>query len=460
MSRIVCILLSAVMLVAGTEVGRAQAAYPLKVSENHRYLVDQNGKPFLIVGDTPQGLMGRLTEQDAEYYFADREAHGFNTLGWIDVECAGRDYPTNKDATTPDGIRPFTGYVGGGTDYTHYDLSKPNEAYFVRLDNIMQLAAKHHLFVFLDPMETIGWLETLRNNGMKAAFAYGQFLGNRYKGFPNLAWINGNDFDLWTVPEDDSLVQEVAKGIRSVAPQQLQTAELHVRTSSSFDDPRWIPLIDLNSTYTYSPTYIQMLHSYNQKPVTPAYLVEAHYDLEDVGEPADFGSPLVLRKQEYWTMLTGGTGQFYGNKFTWSFADGWKEKIDTPGVDQIGIWKKFFSSLSWQDLIPDQDRSLLTSGNGTYGDVDTRVSVSDYATAAKTLDGSMAVIYMPTARTITVNMANLRGAAKARWFDPSNGNYQDAAGKPMANSGSHAFTPPGKNHAGDSDWILLLEVAR
>jgi hypothetical protein len=324
----------------------------------------------------------------------------------------------------------------------------------------MQLAAKHHLFVFLDPMETIGWLETLRNNGMKAAFAYGQFLGNRYKGFPNLAWINGNDFDLWTVPEDDSLVQEVAKGIRSVAPQQLQTAELHVRTSSSFDDPRWIPLIDLNSTYTYSPTYIQMLHSYNQKPVTPAYLVEAHYDLEDVGEPADFGSPLVLRKQEYWTMLTGGTGQFYGNKFTWSFADGWKEKIDTPGVDQIGIWKKFFSSLSWQDLIPDQDRSLLTSGNGTYGDVDTRVSVSDYATAAKTLDGSMAVIYMPTARTITVNMASLRGAAKARWFDPSNGNYQDAAGKPMANSGSHAFTPPGKNHAGDSDWILLLEVAR
>ena len=158
------------------------AAYPLKVSSNHRYLVDQLGRPFLIVGDTPQGLMGRLTEKDAEYYFADREAHGFNTLGWVDVECAGNDYKTNTDATTPDGIRPFTGYVEGGTDYTHYDLGKPNEAYFVRLDHIVQLAAKHHLAVFLNPMETIGWLATLRNNGMKAAYAYGQFLGKRYSG--------------------------------------------------------------------------------------------------------------------------------------------------------------------------------------------------------------------------------------------------------------------------------------
>src|SRR5271157_6149192 len=59
------------------------AAYPLKLSANRRYLVDQNNTPFLIVGDTPQGLMGRLTEAQAERYFADRQAHGFNTMGWI-----------------------------------------------------------------------------------------------------------------------------------------------------------------------------------------------------------------------------------------------------------------------------------------------------------------------------------------------------------------------------------------
>jgi hypothetical protein len=440
--------------------GSSAPAYPLTVSANHRYLVDQDGKPFLIVGDTPQGLMGRLSEKDAELYFADREKHGFNTLGWIDVECAGRDYPWTEDASTPDGLRPFTGYVSGGTDFEHYDLSKPNEAYFVRLDHMVQLAANHHLAVFLDPMETIGWLATLRNNGKEAAYAHGQYLGRRYGGFKNVLWISGNDFDTWTVPEDDDLVQAVSKGIRSVAPTQLQTVELHVRTSSSFDDPRWVPLIELNSVYTYSPTYIQMLHSYNQLPVAPAYLVEAHYDLEDVGTPPDFGTPAVLRKEDYWTMLTGGVGQFYGNMYTWSFKDGWKNNIDTPGVAQLGIWKDFFLSLPWQDLVPDQDHSVVTGGLGTYGNVDTRVSVSDYLTAARSGDGKVVVAYLPTIRAVTVNMASLSGPVRGRWFDPTNGSYQEIAGGPLANSGSKEFTPPGKNHDEDGDWVLLLEAGR
>jgi len=103
-------------------------------------------------------------------------------------------------------------------------------------------------------------------------------------------------------------------------------------------------------------------------------MIEAHYDWENVGTPPDFGTPYVLRKEDYWTMLTGGIGQWYGNQYTWSFADGWKEKIDTPGVEQLGIWAKFFSSLPWYDLAPDQDHEVLTAGYGTFGNVDTRVS--------------------------------------------------------------------------------------
>jgi hypothetical protein len=169
-------------------------AYPVKVSANRRYLVDQNNVPFLMVGDTPQGLISRLSEKEADDYFADRQAHGFNTMGWIDVACAGRDYPSNVHAETPDGIRPFTKLFPGGTDYTHYDLSSPNEAYFARLDHIVESAAKHGILVFIDPAETAGWLPVLRRNGLAAASAYGQYLGNRYKKFSNVAWLNGNDF--------------------------------------------------------------------------------------------------------------------------------------------------------------------------------------------------------------------------------------------------------------------------
>ena len=94
-------------------------AYPLKLSANHRYLLGQNDIPFLIVGDSPQGLMAHLTEEQANHYFANRQSHEFNTLGWIDVLCAGRDFPDNSDAATVDGIRPFLGYLPGGTDYAH-----------------------------------------------------------------------------------------------------------------------------------------------------------------------------------------------------------------------------------------------------------------------------------------------------------------------------------------------------
>ena len=68
------------------------------------------------------------------------------------------------------------------------------------------------------------------------------------------------------------------------------------------------------------------------------------------------------------------------------------------------------------------------------------------------------MVYMPTARTITINTGALRGSTRARWFDPTIGAYQDVAGGPFAKSGSHPFTPPGKNHEGDNDWVLLLDA--
>ncbi len=71
---------------------------------------------------------------EAARYFDDRQAHGFNAM-WINVLNAGPYYPDARDdGSTYDGIRPFTGYVAGGTDTAHYDLTKPNEAYFARVD--------------------------------------------------------------------------------------------------------------------------------------------------------------------------------------------------------------------------------------------------------------------------------------------------------------------------------------
>src|SRR5262245_24409457 len=47
-------------------------AYPLKASDNGRYLVDQNGTPTLLVGDSPHSLFVNLSAQQADVYFANR----------------------------------------------------------------------------------------------------------------------------------------------------------------------------------------------------------------------------------------------------------------------------------------------------------------------------------------------------------------------------------------------------
>jgi hypothetical protein len=438
----------------------APHVFPLRLSANRRYLVDKNNAPFLIVGDVPQTLVTRLTPTDAAQYVEDRAAHGFNSL-WINVLTAGPYYHASRnDGGTYDGILPFTGYLGGEKDLAHYDLSRPNEQYFARVDQMLNLATDYGMLVFLDPIETGQWLPTLKNNGAERAFAYGQYVGRRYGHFDNIVWLSGNDFGQWKKPEVDAVVLAVAKGIQSVAPDQMQTVELHVGKSSSADDPEWIPLISLNGAYAYQPTYFQVWHSYGQTPVMPAFLLEGHYDFAD-NNPDVYGTPSVLRRQEYWTMLSGGTGQLYGNSYTDEFLPGWRDYVDTTGVAQLMFWRSFFSSLPWQNLVPDQDHTVVTAGFGNPGGPEDRANNVDFCTAARSEDGTVVIAYMPTPREITVDMARLKGAAAGAWFDPVNGSYIAIPGGPIANSGLKRFVPPRKVHDddGDGDWVLLLDAS-
>src|SRR5262245_5010530 len=115
----------------------AAALYPLKKSATGRYLVDQTNAPVLIVGDSPQALIVNLTTNEAAMYFADRSAFGFNTV-WVNLLCS--TYTGGRaDASTIDGILPFTGTVPSTSTY---DLTKTNEAYFARVDQMLNLAAQ------------------------------------------------------------------------------------------------------------------------------------------------------------------------------------------------------------------------------------------------------------------------------------------------------------------------------
>jgi hypothetical protein len=343
------------------------------------------------------------------------------------------------------------------------------------------------MVVILDPIDTEGWLPALRSNGADKAFSYGQYLGNRYKEFPNIIWMHGNDFQTWRNAVDNALVLSVARGIKSMDVNHIHTVELNYQTSGSLEDPLWASHVDLNAAYTYFPTYAQVLTEYNRPNFKPVFMVEANYEFER-NPGTDGGSTQNLRRQEYWTMLSGATGQLYGSAHTWPLHKGWETRLDTPGVMELSYMKNLFLSKKWYDLIPDQDHTVVTAGYDRLSCLVGKVlayvgrepdslmarflvrriqrhfrggsvSTNTCATAARSSDNSLVMAYLPTIRAITVDMTKLAGTATARWYDPTNGEYANVDGSPFTNTGSRRFTPPRNNGSGDGDWILVLETS-
>ena len=420
------------------------AQFPLKVSPNRRYLVDQRGRPFLVVGDSPQALIGDLSVKDAGTYLADREQAGFNAI-WVNLLC--NSYTgCRSDGATYDGIKPF---LASG------DLSRPNPAYFKRADAIIRLAGRHHIVVFLDPIETGGWLDVLRKNGVAKDRAYGRFLGQRYRRFGNVVWWNGNDFQSWRDKSDDAVVLAVARGIRSTDSRHLQTIELNYHDSGSLDDPRWRSIIGLDGAYTYYPTYARVLTEYKRKKYMPVFMQEAGYEFEQNASWISPGSPEVLRRQEYWSALSGATGQFYGNRYTWQFISKWQDHLDTAGSDQFGYLSRLLEQLPWFRLAPDFRHRVVTGGYGTY-ERRSNVASSNYVTAAATPNRRLALAYLPAGGTVSVNMARFAGKVLVRWFDPANGRFRLEPGSRRPNAGVVRLTAPGTNSLGDPDWLLVL----
>jgi len=444
----------------GTGGSSGASPYPLKASANGRYVINQAGNPFLIIGDAPHSLAANLDTADAAYYLNNRSVNGFNTL-WVESlvnpYCNGRANGSLIDDVTV----PFTGTVASGVNSQgtpYYDLTTPNPSYWAQVDLIVSMAATNGLEVLLDSLDTGGWLDIAVANGTTRCQEYGQFLGARYASYPNILWITGNDFQDWSDVSDDAVITAIAKGIQQEDPDHLQTTELDYYVSYSLEDHNWLLLATVDSVYSYYPTYAECLAAYNAAAV-PAMLEEANYEYETNGGAAEGGSRSVLRRQEYWSM-TGGAlaGHVYGNHYTWTFASGWKNYLDSPGLTDLQYFHAFFGGLAWYNLVPDQAHTFVTSGYGTYSSSG-NIIASDYSAACVTADGTLGVVYTPVlTNDLVVALSKMAGAVTARWYDPSAGTYTAISGSPFANSGTHTFIPPGKNSAGDTDWVLLLQA--
>lgn len=184
-------------------------------------------------------------------------------------------------------------------------------------------------------------------------------------------------------------------------------------------------------------------------PVKPVVLGEGHYDGEWGPQPHDF----TVRRQAYWALLSGAAGHAYGAAGMYGWGDPqWgmslQAAMNRPSADQMKHVSDLFTSRAWHRLVPDLGGGVMIDGAG---------SGVDHAATARAGDGSLVIAYMPTGRTVTLDMGQFAGPATARWFDPTDGRYRAIASR-LANSGSRRFTTPGRNAIGHGDWVLVLET--
>ena len=152
----------------------------LKVSANHRFLVDESGAPFFWLGDTAWELFHRLTREESEDYLENRRQKGFNVIQAVAL-------------AEFDGLRVPNAY--GEVPFFDLDPARPNEAYFTHLDWVIARAAQKGLYIGLLP--TWGdkvnrmWGAGPQVFDQASARAYGAWIGRRYRQAANIIWILG-----------------------------------------------------------------------------------------------------------------------------------------------------------------------------------------------------------------------------------------------------------------------------
>jgi hypothetical protein len=163
-----------------------------------------------------------------------------------------------------------------------------------------------------------------------------------------------------------------------------------------------------------------------------------------------------LRTQAYQANLSGAAGQVFGNNPIWHFDSGglfpvpitWQEALAGAGSRSMTQLRNLFNDIAWHKLRPDGDGVFLVNGQG---------SGLDRAVAAFSNNETLGLVYVPTTRSITIDLGNLTGPmVTARWFDPANGAYYDIAGSPFSTNQQTIFTSPANNSSNFSDWVLVL----
>ncbi len=432
----------------------------IKVTQDGHYLQHEDGIPFFWLGDTAWELFHRLNLEEIEKYLEDRKLKGFNVIQAVALAEFNGLLKPNRNGDLP---------------LVDLNPERPNEKYFVFVDQVIQLAAQKGLYIGLLPTwgdkVTPNWGDGPVVFNEQNAYAYGKWLANRYAKASNVIWILGGD----RPPVRDSsdwrpIWRSLAKGIIDVQGQQTfityHTWGGPNSTSQQIHNEPWLSMNTIQSGHGGGhdvPIWEWVTRDRKLLPVKPVIDAEPNYEDHPVNpwpkwDPANgYFRDYDVRKQSYRSVFAGAAGVTYGNHSIWQFWNEreekinyaeryWHEALSRPGATQVGYLKSLILSRASLNRVPDQ--SIIIEGQGKAG---------EYATAFRDQRGRYLMVYLPVGKKLIINTANLNGSSlKYTWFNPRTGKYEIT--NALAKQNKLEVTPPTLGI--ENDWVLVVDAVR
>ena len=426
----------------------AQGAKPwdngrLKVSDNHRYLIHENGTPFFWLGNTAWLISERLTRDDVEFYLTKEREAGYNV----------------EQIQVLNAIPTFNIYGMQANDES-FDMQKFSRkdqyGYWEHLDYIVDFAASQGIYIAMDCI----WGSQINKMTTEKAAKYGKFLGERYKNKPNIIWMIGGDIlgDKGTASWD-----ALARAIRKADPNHVMTFHPRGRTTSArwFADREWMDFHMFQSghrrygqhngdgDYTIKDNteednwrYVDLTWNGNpQKPV-----IDGEPSYEDIPQGLhDFTAPRWMdydvRRYAYWAVFAGCFGHTYGHNSIMQFIKPgllasfgaekpWWDAMKDPGYNQMKYLKWLILAFPFEERIADQ--SVIAGQNGERYDRNIATRGNDYL-----------LVYNYSGKPMQLDLSKISGAKKNVWvMNPSDGTLKylgefDSKVTEFANDGAY-----------------------
>jgi len=445
----------------------ASSSQYLKVSDNGRFLVKDDGSPFFLMADTGWEMFHRLDRSDIDFYLKTRHEQGFNVIQCVILsEINGLTVP-NREGNLP---------------LVDLDPTKPNEAYFELVDYAVEKAAEYGMYLALLPTwgahaedKAHGLFENLNIFTVKNAKKYGQFLGKRYKNNWNVVWVLGGDR-----PAGDNmqLWNEMAAGLNT-GNKNKQLIAYHPagkQTSTTwFKDSDWLDF-HICQTGHYQPgfpVYEWIEQDYQVQPTKPVLNGEPAY--EDIGiwfNPINGRyDAFQIRTYAYWSVFAGAFGHTYGNNNLWQMYREeykgiiapnmtWDKALDRPGANQMKYLRQLMESRPFTSRIPDQSLILKDRKKHIEPKSTDHVRVTRDGTP-NNKDATYIMAYLPYHKNVEFETSVIPGSKlNVSWYDPRTGKTVSTETIPNTGFLSHtAWSGKVKPADGGPDWVLVIDDA-